>query len=175
MTHPSIFRSVLAAIGLLILGAALALLGAWGVGALRRPPPPAGGEEEAIRRVLADQQEAWNRGDLEGFMAGYWKSPELSFSSGRDRQLGWQQTFDRYKKRYQDKGREMGKLTFSDVEVRLLRPDLALVQGVWKLDKAQPADGRYTLLVQRLPEGWRITLDHTSDGPPPAKKRPADD
>src|SRR5262245_26884786 len=62
----------------------------------------------AIRKVLDEQVVAWNKGDLEGFMAGYWNSPKLSFASGKDKTRGWQATFDRYKKRYQSEGREMG-------------------------------------------------------------------
>ena len=69
-------------------------------------------EETAIRAVLDDQAVAWNKGDLEGFMKGYWNSKDLTFYSGKDKRQGWQETIDRYKKRYQGDGKEMGKLTF---------------------------------------------------------------
>src|SRR5205823_6180722 len=84
--------------------------------------------EAAVRGVLADQAVAWNKGDLEGFMAGYWKSADLSLFSGKDRSHGWQATLERYVKKYRADGKEMGKLTFSEQEVNVLGPDAALVR-----------------------------------------------
>src|SRR3954465_7209688 len=86
-----------------------------------------------IKKVLDDQQAAWNKGDLDGFMKGYWKSKELTFASGKDMTRGWQETLDRYKKRYQADGKEMGKLAFTDVQVQVLAPGVALVTGKWEL------------------------------------------
>src|SRR5262249_16879518 len=83
------------------------------------------------RRVLDDQVKAWNRGDLEGFMAGYWKSPELTFSSGGDQTKGWQATFDRYRKRYQTGGAEMGTLSFSGLAIDPPRPGSAFGARAW--------------------------------------------
>jgi hypothetical protein len=71
-------------------------------------------QEEAIRKVMDDQAAAWNRGDLEGFMAGYWRSEKLTFISGTDVTRGWQQTLDNYKKSYNSK-EKMGTLMFSDL------------------------------------------------------------
>ena len=71
-----------------------------------------GNEGKAIERVLRTQQNAWNRHDLEGFMAGYWKSDELTFFSGANVTRGWQATLDRYRRHYQSPGTEMGKLEF---------------------------------------------------------------
>ena len=70
---------------------------------------------------------------------------------------------DRYQKRYQADGKEMGRLTFSDLEVQVLGPDAAMVRGRWKLAlKAENPEGLFTLIVKKLPEGWRIVHDHTS-------------
>jgi len=126
-------------------------------------PPKAETAEQAIRKVLDEQAKAWNKGDLEGFMAGYWKSPELTFSSGGDRTKGWQGTLQRYQKRYKGEGKEMGQLTFSDVEVVLLGADSAFVRGRFQLvrSKDKPS-GIFTLILRRFPEGWRIVHDHTS-------------
>ena len=126
--------------------------------------PPAGEDQAAVTRVLETQAAAWNRGDLEGYMAWYWRSPELSFYSGATITQGWQQTLDRYRQRYQSEGREMGRLHFSDLKIDLLAPDAALVRGRWQLtmsDGKRP-HGLFTLLLRRLPEGWRIVHDHTS-------------
>jgi beta-aspartyl-peptidase (threonine type) len=119
--------------------------------------------EEAIRQVLDAQVAAWNKGDLQGFMVGYWNSPELSFFSAGQRTRGWQATYDRYVERYQTKGQEMGQLTFRDLEIELLGTDSALVRGRWQLKRSKDSPGGlFTLILKRLPEGWRIVHDHTS-------------
>jgi beta-aspartyl-peptidase (threonine type) len=125
------------------------------------PPGPAA--EEAIRQVLDAQVAAWNRGDIEAFMAGYWSSPELSFFSGAERTKGWGATLERYRKRYQSEGQEMGRLTFSELRVDVLGPDSALVRGRWQLVRSKDRPGGlFTLIFRRFPEGWRIVHDHTS-------------
>ena len=116
-----------------------------------------------IQKVLDDQVAAWNKGDLPGFMLGYWNSKDLTFVSGKDATRGWQETLDRYKKRYQAEGKEMGKLAFSDLEVRELAPGVALVTGRWQLTLSkETVGGRYTLIFKKLADGWRIIHDHTS-------------
>jgi ketosteroid isomerase-like protein len=120
------------------------------------------GAAEAIRKVMDDQTAAWNRGDLEGFMAGYWKSPELKFVS-RDRVTkGWQQTLDNYKRNYATK-ELMGALTFSDLDITVVSKDAAFVIGSWSLarEKDNPK-GKFTLLFRKFKEGWRIVADHSS-------------
>lgn len=120
---------------------------------------------KAIRKVLDDQASAWNKGDLEGFMAGYWKSDALSFFSGKDRTQGWKATLERYRKRYQAEGKEMGQLTFSELEIDLLGPEGALVRGRWQVvTKKETLQGLFTLVVRKTPDGWRIVHDHTSAG-----------
>ena len=121
------------------------------------------GPQADIRKVLADQVTAWNKGDLTGFMAGYWNSPDLTFSTGKEQTRGWQATYARYRKRYLAEGKEMGKLTFSEIEIQTLGPESALVRGRWKLvTSKETLDGLYTLIFKKLPEGWRIVHDHTS-------------
>lgn len=125
---------------------------------------------KAIHEVILAQQDAWNRGDLMGFMAGYWKSEKLTFYSGKDIKQGWQATYDRYKAKYQAPGQEMGKLKFSDLEVDLLTAEQALVRGRWKLDrKADTFEGLFTLVMRKFPEGWRVVHDHTSAAEPMKK------
>ena len=120
-------------------------------------------QEKDIRAVLEDQTVAWNKGDLEGFMKGYWNSKDLTFYSGKDKRNGWQDTIDRYKKRYQGEGKEMGKLTFSELDVQTISVDHALVKGRWKVEmKKETLDGLFTLVMKKFPEGWRIVHDHTS-------------
>ena len=76
----------------------------------RAIPQEATDAKKAIRQVLDDQVVAWNKGDLPGFMEGYWQSPDLRFYSGKDVTSGWQATLDRYRKRYQGEGKKMGQL-----------------------------------------------------------------
>jgi beta-aspartyl-peptidase (threonine type) len=129
--------------------------------------PAAGGTEgkkaKAIQQVLEDQAAAWNKGDLKGFMEGYWKSPDLSFFSGKDKTRGWQATLERYQKRYQAEGKEMGKLTFSDLQIEMFGADGAWVRGRWQVvTSKEKLGGLFTLIFKKMPEGWRIVHDHTS-------------
>src|SRR5215204_3949628 len=82
----------------------------------------------AIRKVMDDQTAAWNRGDIEAFMQGYWNSPQMTFVSGDNVARGWQAAFDRYKKNY-DSRAKMGVLTFSDLEINIISKDAAIALG----------------------------------------------
>jgi len=119
-------------------------------------------DETAIRKVMDDQAVAWNRGDLEAFMFGYWKSDKLVFVSGDSVTRGWQQTLDNYKKSYATR-EKMGKLTFSDLEITVLSKDAAFVLGSWSLArKDDNPKGKFTLVWRKFKEGWRIVSDHSS-------------
>ncbi len=117
----------------------------------------------AIRAVLEAQVAAWNRGDLKGFMEGYWHSPELTFYSGAQVSHGWDAALARYEKNYRSGGREMGKLDFSELEIHVTGGD-AWVGGRWhlKMSNGEERGGLFTLIFRKLPEGWRIVHDHTS-------------
>lgn len=132
--------------------------------------PKVSAAEKAIRAVLNAQVAAWNKKDLDKFMAGYWDSPELTFFAEGMKTRGWKATLERYRKRYQAEGREMGKLSFSELEMDVLGPDSALVRGRWRLELTKGKDkphGLFTLLFKRKPEGWRIVHDHTSQARSP--------
>ena len=116
---------------------------------------------KGIRKVMDDQAAAWNRGDLEAFMKGYWNSEKLVFV-GSEVTRGWQPTLDRYKRTYGTR-EKMGTLTFSDLEVTLLSNDAAVVLGSWSLARATDnPHGKFTLVFRKFKEGWRIVMDHTS-------------
>jgi uncharacterized protein (TIGR02246 family) len=115
-----------------------------------------------VRAVLDAQVAAWNRGDIEGFMRGYAQSADTTFTSGETLTRGWQTVLDRYKKNY-DTREKMGTLTFSELEIKSLGKDGAVVLGRWQLKRtADEPKGRFTLILRRMREGWRITHDHTS-------------
>jgi ketosteroid isomerase-like protein len=116
----------------------------------------------AIRAVLDAQRDAWNRGDIEGYMDGYARSPKTAFVGGDSISRGWQTVLDRYKKNYNSR-EKMGTLTFSEVEITLLSQDAALVLGRWRLKRANDEPhGTFTLLFRKTRAGWRIVHDHTS-------------
>ena len=118
----------------------------------------------AIRTVLDRQVADWNKGDLEGFLAGYWNSPKVVFQSGGQRYDGWEAMRDRYRRRYQAEGKAMGRLAFSSLEIEPLGPEAFLARGGWRLtmpDGAKPG-GLFTVIFRKFPEGWKIVHDHTS-------------
>ncbi len=131
--------------------------------ALCQQPPAASPDAAAVRKVLDDQVAAWNRGDLRGYMQGYWNSPDLTFFSGARVTKGWEATLQRYITGYQSGGREMGQLDFQDLEIQMLSPEAAFVRGKFhlKMKDGKEPHGLFTLLVKKFPEGWRIVHDHS--------------
>jgi ketosteroid isomerase-like protein len=116
----------------------------------------------AVRMVLDAQRDAWNRGDVAGYMDGYARSADITFISGDNISRGWQTVFDRYQKNYNSR-EKMGTLTFSDLETTVLNADSAVVLGRWHLQRSNDEPhGRFTLIFRRTKQGWRIVHDHTS-------------
>ena len=123
---------------------------------------PKASSETAIRAVLDAQAAGWNRGDIEGYMNGYDRSPNTEFVGADSITRGWQDVLDRYKKRY-DTREKMGVLTLSDLEITMLSKDAALVLGRWRLKRANDEPhGTFTLLFRKRKAGWRIVHDHSS-------------
>ena len=118
--------------------------------------------ETQIRALLRTQTDAWNRGDIDTFMAGYWKSDDTVFVGASGITRGWQSVLDRYRKNYPDR-QAMGQLTFSSLEVHLVCPDAAFAIGEFQLEREHDKpSGIFTLNFQKFPEGWRIVADHTT-------------
>ena len=116
--------------------------------------------------ILGKQADAWNRGDLAGYMDGYAKIDSLVFTSGSKIRKGWQATFDAYQAKYATAPGSMGKLAFEILQVDNLGADGAVVLGRWTLtDAEKPGSGVFTVILDRRPEGWRIIHDHTSSDP----------
>jgi beta-aspartyl-peptidase (threonine type) len=130
-------------------------------------------DEAAVRKVLDDQVAAWNKGDLDAFMAGYWHDDALAFTSNGVETSGWKATKERYEKTYQSEGKEMGQLSFSELKTEGLSPTAAEVRGKFTLNLTKapkPKSGRFTLVFRKYPDGWKITHDHTSAECEPGKK-----
>ncbi|HWJ91653.1 MAG TPA: hypothetical protein VNR87_11115 [Flavisolibacter sp.] len=121
-----------------------------------------GKDETAIRKLLAFQTQAWNRGDIEAFMQTYWKSDSLLFIGKSGVRRGWQQTLLNYKKGYPDTV-AMGKLSFDIIEVKRLSPEYFYVVGKWMLARTiGDLSGYYDLLLRRIRGKWYIISDHSS-------------
>lgn len=124
-------------------------------------------ERAEIEAVLSKQAAAWNRGDIDAFMEHYWKSDELTFSSGEQTTRGWTSTKENYQRRYPTR-EQMGQLKFTQLEVTTLGDSAALVLGHWQLVRdSSPAGGNFTLIFRRIDGNWLIVHDHTSKADAP--------
>lgn len=127
-------------------------------------------DRAAIERVISDQAAAWNRGDLEGYMAGYLRSPDLVFTSGSKVRTGYDETIASYRKKYGDDRASMGTLAFTVLRIDPVGRGGAIVLGRWDLSLVGGMfGGVFSVVMERRPEGWLIIHDHTSSDPPPAK------
>ena len=119
-------------------------------------------QQKEILKNLSDSQTAWNNGDLEKFMEGYWKNEKLVFIGKNGKTYGWQPTLDNYKKSYPNK-EKMGILSFSNIEVENINKEYAFVTGAWKLTRiSDELKGYYSLLFRKIKAKWLIVADHSS-------------
>ncbi len=119
-------------------------------------------DEKAVRDLLATQTQAWNRGDLEGFMQTYWKSDSLMFIGKNGVKWGWQETLNNYKKGYPDTT-AMGKLSFEIIQVARLSENYFYIVGKWMLKRTiGDLSGHYDLLLRKIKGRWYIVADHSS-------------
>lgn len=116
-----------------------------------------------IRNIMAEQEAAWNRGDLPAFMEGYWHSDSLRFIGSKGLTYGWQATLDNYRRGYPDRA-TMGTLKFTILSVEKLSRRSAFVVGKWHLARGDKGDlsGHYTLLWRKIRGHWVIVADHSS-------------
>ncbi len=118
---------------------------------------------DRIRAVISNQEKAWNSGDIDAYMQGYWKSDKLRFVSNGKYNYGWDSILSSYKRSYPTQER-MGKLSFNVREIKMLSNYAALVVGRWTLERAKDKpSGVFTLLIERIDDKWVITHDHSSD------------
>ena len=125
--------------------------------------------DSEVRAVLSRQREAWNAGELERFTADYWDNDELTFFTKGTVSKGYPALLARYRKSYQSEGKEMGTLTFTELDITPIATNQALARGRWKVVTSEKSsDGLFTLALRRFPDGWKIVHDHTSE----TKKKP---
>jgi ketosteroid isomerase-like protein len=119
-------------------------------------------DESAIRKLLAQQTAAWNRGDVDSFMKGYWENDSLMFIGKSGVTYGWSNTLKNYKKGYPDTA-SMGQLSFTLIQVKKLSPKYYHVTGKWFLKRSVgDIGGHYTLLFEKIKGQWVIISDHSS-------------
>ena len=119
-------------------------------------------DELTIRKILGEQTAAWNRGDIEGFMNGYWENDSLMFIGKTGVTYGWTNTLNNYKKSYPDTV-AMGKLSFTLLQVKKLSKEYFHVTGKWFLKRSiGDASGHYTLVFRKIQGHWVIISDHSS-------------
>jgi uncharacterized protein (TIGR02246 family) len=142
------FRLVLATLFVLVLSPALR----------------AQSDEDSIRKVLVDQVSAWNQGDIVNFMRGYDDSPKTTFI-GKTVEHGYAKILARYQRNYASHD-AMGQLAFSELDVRMLGAEHAVVTGHYHLTRTEAgggeASGNFSLVFEKKPAGWKVILDHTS-------------
>ena len=118
--------------------------------------------EEQIKLVMKFQESAWNRGDISGFMDGYWNSDFLLFIGIKGPTYGYSKTLTNYLKSYPTP-EKMGQLTFGFVKIEILSENQAFVVGTWHLQREEDdLGGHFTLLWRKLDGEWKIVIDHSS-------------
>ena len=120
------------------------------------------GDELDVRKVLNNQLQAWNRGDIDSFMNGYWKNDSLMFVGKNGITYGWKNTLNNYKRNYPDTA-AMGKLSFTIISAKQLSPSYFYVVGKWHLLRSiGDLSGHFTLLFMKIKSKWAIICDHSS-------------
>ena len=131
-------------------------------------------DEAAVRGVLDEQRQAWNRGDLDAFMAGYHQRPDIVFTSSAKIRRGYDAALASYRERYASGDARMGVLDFRDVEITPLGPDAALAMGWFVLTETpQAGEGVFTLVFTREHDRWGIVHDHSSAAEHARSARPS--
>src|SRR4030095_2109451 len=119
-------------------------------------------DETAVRNVLAKQNAAWNRGDVDAFMIGYWDNDSLMFIGKSGVTYGYKNTLANYKRNYPDTA-TMGKLTFTLIQVKQLSPQYFYITGKYYLTRTiGDASGHFTLMFRKINGKWVIISDHSS-------------
>ena len=119
-------------------------------------------DRTAILDTIHRMEEAWNRGDFRGYMAGF-KNPDVVFVSGGKFQAGWQGTLDHYIRDYGGSAERRGKLHFYNMKVDILAPDAAMLLGQYRLVRGpRVTEGVNTRLFKKIHGKWLITMNHVS-------------
>jgi ketosteroid isomerase-like protein len=119
-------------------------------------------DEQAIRTMLEAQVKEWNKGNIDGYMHGYWNNDSLVFIGKSRPTYGYNATLERYKTGYPST-EQMGKLTTTIVSMKKISDDHYFIIGKWALARSiGDVSGSYTLLIKKISGEWVIVVDHSS-------------
>lgn len=119
-------------------------------------------DKKTILKILDEQRLAWNNGDIESYMRGYWKSDSLRFVGKSGVRYGWNETLASYKKGYPSK-KEMGQLSFNVISLEFLSKNSAFMIGKWSISRDENnISGHFMLIWKKIDGNWLITADHSS-------------
>ncbi len=119
-------------------------------------------DEKAIRQMLSAQVVEWNKGNIDGYMKGYWENDSLLFIGSKGPRYGYETTLKRYKEAYPDTA-HMGKLISTVTSMKKLSSEYYFIVGKWELKRSVgDVGGSYTLLIRKINSKWVIVCDHSS-------------
>jgi len=119
-------------------------------------------DEQQIHKMLDAQVKEWNKGNIEGYMHGYWENDSLLFIGSNGPRYGYTATLKRYKQAYPDKA-HMGVLSSTITSLKRLSPEYYFIVGKWALQRSVgDVSGSYTLLLRKINDVWVIVCDHSS-------------
>ena len=136
----------------------------WQFDSLHADPSPSKPDAQQVYEVLLKMLDRWNAHDIEGHMGVYWKSPDLLVVVDSEEYNGWQQLHDSYMSGYPDRN-GMGFIEPKRIQVKLLKPDLALALTWWSVsfpNSKQKVVGNTTMNLEKFADGWKIVASHTS-------------
>ncbi len=117
---------------------------------------------QSIQKILSNQITAWNKGDLNSFMEGYWQNDSLVFIGKKGITYGFNKTLDNYKKNYPDKS-HMGQLQSDIISMKPIDNSHYFIIGKWHLTRSVgDLEGHFTLLFKKINGIWNIIADHSS-------------
>ena len=118
-------------------------------------------DKKAVRAVMEEQEAAWNNGDFQTFMEGYWKSDSMRFVGRGGPSYGWNTLLEMYQKSFPNRD-DMGQLSFDIKQISASKPPYLWVDGNWSIDRGDSTiDGNFVLIFEEKEEEWKIIEDHT--------------
>ena len=124
--------------------------------------------QSAVVTMLSQSAEAWNRGELAGFMDDYLESENTTYIGGGGLLTGYESILARYAPLFEP-GAERDSLRFEDIRVRRLAAVEAIATARWILFRAETTagSGPFTLVLRHTSGGWKVIHDHSSSDPSP--------
>jgi uncharacterized protein (TIGR02246 family) len=119
-------------------------------------------DEAALKRLLQDAADAFNRGDLPGHLESY--DDNVTFMTKNGQRPGVAPIEKAFREAYFKDGKPKQMLRFEQMGARRLSPDVALVTGRYILSGGADPDqtGWFTTVWTRTARGWKVVHDHSS-------------